>query len=501
MKTVFIPKLVQNVSLTLGLSDEEYSVLKNCSEGDKTISDIVALTNLPWNLVVEILKRYERKGWIKIDYEGDEPEFQPLSIKKFPETAVKLGMISKKKYDINLLCDGKRTIKEISDELGISLQETKEILKDMEKNKIVVIYPKIPLKEEAPKEKAQEISKRIYLQPVCVKNLTLFSDVSEDIKKILQLCNGENTIETIYQQLNLPLSKIIRTIIEYEEKGWVTLKLNQYLKLVELKNKIRNISDEKTIKKIYEDLFGPIEEFSESIVKEMEVSIDNIAEREVIRVKIKSELPKLPSPVINIILDKIFQLPTPTEREKLLEMILNSKNAEKFKFTSVSESPSQVPQVMSVEQPQIISDEIPTPIEITEEDQEYQKLNKILEIINELGAQIPNSIISLIDVEDNGNILYQTKEWNVSNDIKNFIEDWKNASPSIEIDGIKYATIKTNQNDIFIGTNVQGYGHILAKYINPGIFILIKMPKEQDPLDVEDVLPHYISRIYNILTS
>ncbi|MHA1694510.1 MAG: hypothetical protein ACTSUG_04570 [Candidatus Helarchaeota archaeon] len=509
MVTRFIPKLIQNVSLTLGISDDEYEVLKNCSNGENTISDIVALTNFDWNLVVEILKKYEKKGWIKIEYEGDTPEFQPLSIKKFPETAVRLGMISKKKYDINLLCDGTRTVKEISDEVNIDYEEVIDILEDMKKNKIVEIYPKIPLKEITPEIK-KETEKKI-IQPVCIKNISFFSNLPDDIKNILQNCDGQKTIEDIYLATKLPISKVLKTIIEYEEKGWITLKLDQYMKLVELKNKIKNVQDDNQIKKEYENIFGKLKEgIEEEKAVAPEEFLDKFGGKDMIRVRIKSELPKLPTPVINIILDKIFQLPNPKDRDLLLNKILASENAYKFKFGSTSQvqihqDQITVPPIPQEPLKQDIPQEIPEiptePIPLEEQAPTDDRLTMVLNIINELSQRILNSIISLIDVEGNGTILYQTHDWDFQSDIAKFILDWQSSSPSIQLSGIKYATIKVKPNDLFIATNVQGYGHILAQYLNPLTILLIKMPREQDPLDVEDQLPEFIAKINSIFSN
>jgi len=509
MKTRFIPKLIQNVSLTLGISDEEYNVLKNCSSGENSISDIVAITKFNWNDVVKILKTYEKKGWIKIDYEGEKPEFQPISIKKFPETAVRLGMISKKKYDINLLCDGNLTIREIAEKLDSSYDKIVEILNDMKKNKIVEIYPKIPLEETPETRDKEEIEKKI-IKPVCVKNISPYSDLDDNTKLILQSCDGEKTIEDIYANIRLPFPQIVKTIIEYEEKGWITLKLDQYMKLVELKNKIKNISDDNLIREEYEKLFGTIIEISDEKESALEMTISDIDNKEVIKVRIKSELPKLPNPVIDIIVDKILLLKTNKERDELIKRILSSENASKFKFLATSPTPTPAPDPTSYpSQSTLVAAPIPqeprvdvqpqaapTPIE----DQDM-RLNTILNIINELSQRIINSIVSLIDAEGTGTILYQTNDWDIKNDISKFLINWKGSAPSITIGGIKYATIKIIPNDIFIATNVQGHGHILAKYLNPLTIIMVKMPREQDPLDVEDLLPNFITRINSVFSS
>ena len=528
----FKPKLIQNVSLTLGISDEEYLVLKNCSDGDNTIEDIVILTKLNWNDVVKILKKYEKKGWIKIDYEGDgEPEYQPISIKKFPETAVRLGMISKKKYDINILCDGERTVSEIAKEVGLSSEETLKILREMEKNKIVEIYPKIPLKEEVISEKIEEKEGKKLLQPVCIKNVILFTEIDENTKKILQLCDGEKTIEDIYVITHLPFSDILKTIIEYEEKGWITLKIDQYTMLVELKNKIKDISDENLIIKEYEKLFGKLKEIKEVEEILSKGILGDETSRDFLKIRLKSELPKLPTPVLEIILDKIFLLPTAEERGILVNKILASESVKKFKFTSEipssivkttfaptpvptpistpasstpvhTSTPAQVssPPISNIPAQPIETQTQAAPIPIEEETMD-QKLDMILNIIDNFNSQILNSIISLVDVEGDGTILYQTSEWNVQKDLSKFIFDWQASASSIIIGGIKYATIKVIPNDIFIATNVQGYGHILAKYINPLTVLLVKMPKEQDPLDVEDQLPIIIDKINRVFST
>jgi hypothetical protein len=125
----------------------------------------------------------------------------------------------------------------------------------------------------------------------------------------------------------------------------------------------------------------------------------------------------------------------------------------------------------------------------------------VLNILIELSQIIPNSVVNLIDIEGNGILLYQTSDWDVQSDLSKFILDWRNSAPSVQLNEVKYATIKAIKEDIFIGTNVQGYGHILSKFLNPLTALLIRMPREQDPLDIEDMLPDYIARIANVFNS
>jgi len=125
------PKLTEPVSLTIGFLEDEQNVLKNCS-GENSIEDIITITSLNKEKVIEILDKYEDKKWISFRFDG-KPDYIPKNIKKLNPMGVQLGLMSPKEYKIRELCTGDVSAKSIAKSLETPYNELIQALKDMEK--------------------------------------------------------------------------------------------------------------------------------------------------------------------------------------------------------------------------------------------------------------------------------------------------------------------------------------------------------------------------------
>jgi len=345
-KGQIIPKLTQTVSLTLGLSEEESAVLKLC-DGNHSIKEIIIKTRIPRKTVVEIIRRYEEKGWLQLDYKG-EVDIIPISIKKFPETAVRLGMISKKSYDINELCDGTNTIQDIARKLIISERELKKILEKMEKNKIIKMTIKIPeeepvltepVKEEKPSELAFISNPELYIKPILTASVSFTIGFDENEKRILELLDGAHTILDIYAVTQIKIIDIFKTVFKYEEKGWIRIPIEDFMKVVSIKEKLKSEFDTAVLEAKYNKLVEEQAvtqsetslETAEKILEEIKPSTEDINKiREELFQKIQSELPLMPIEAQKKLVDKLAQI-SAHSRYAMLEKLLNSESSKKFK--------------------------------------------------------------------------------------------------------------------------------------------------------------------------
>jgi predicted transcriptional regulator len=223
MPTIFYPKIYKNVSIALGISDEDYNILRYCIEGAYTISDIVKMDKLSWNKVVKIIKKYERKGWIVIDYTGDEPEFQPLKVKS-KKIVSKIG----KFFDeitfnpddqIIDLCNGERTIKEITKEMDLPLKYIKKVINRAKREGRVIYYPKVPLKKDSKSD-----IKDIYKKDVFQIEYTV---EQKYISPVVQKPIPEMVLKPI-PIIEPPLKKKKADIFKYKDR---TIQLKKFLKI------------------------------------------------------------------------------------------------------------------------------------------------------------------------------------------------------------------------------------------------------------------------------
>jgi len=134
-KPKIIPKLLKKIGKKAKFPLNEVVILNYC-DGNNTLEDIMREGNLERSAIWEILDKYRKKGWIKITYTGN-PTFIPVLAKEIPPMAVQLGVVNKKEYEISKLCDGKNTVDDIENALGMPRVELDELIEKMEKNSII----------------------------------------------------------------------------------------------------------------------------------------------------------------------------------------------------------------------------------------------------------------------------------------------------------------------------------------------------------------------------
>jgi hypothetical protein len=80
-------------------------------------------------------------------------------------------------------------------------------------------------------------------------------------------------------------------------------------------------------------------------------------------------------------------------------------------------------------------------------------------IVQQLQAKNPNvTAVAILTLD--GQVMYQTDNWNVVPDAPNLISAWREKQPSILVQGIKYSTLSATDERL-VATNVSGMGHII----------------------------------------
>ncbi|NVM27598.1 MAG: hypothetical protein HWN65_02045 [Candidatus Helarchaeota archaeon] len=350
------PKLTQTVSLTMGMSEDESAVLKLC-DGNHSIREIIVKARVPRKNVVDIVRHFEKKGWLKLEYQGDV-EIIPISIKKFPETAVRLGMISKKSYDINELCNGMNTVKDIARKLIISERELNRILKKMEKNKIIKMTLKIPEEEPVvPAEIREEVqvtplveapNPELHIKPIMTANVSFTMGFDKNEEQVLKLLDGSHSIIDLYHVTQIPIIDIFGIIIKYEEKGWIRIPIDDFMHIVTLKEKLKSAFDTAELAAVYQKVAGKQVATSDTALEtaisalEETPAADETLERENLQQRIQETLPLMPIAAQTKLIDKLIKL-SAHSREGMLDRLINSESSNKFRVPATPAVPS-IPQ-------------------------------------------------------------------------------------------------------------------------------------------------------------
>jgi hypothetical protein len=80
--------------------------------------------------------------------------------------------------------------------------------------------------------------------------------------------------------------------------------------------------------------------------------------------------------------------------------------------------------------------------------------------VRDLMATNP-TIMALTYMNDNGNIIYQTSNWDISSDTISVLNAWRQQTPSVVVQGIKYSVLQCTPERL-VSTNILGQGHIVA---------------------------------------
>ena len=72
-----------------------------------------------------------------------------------------------------------------------------------------------------------------------------------------------------------------------------------------------------------------------------------------------------------------------------------------------------------------------------------------------------NTITAVTYLSPDGNVIYQTSNWDISSDIISVLNSWRQQSPSVVVQGIKYSTLQCTPERL-VSTNILGQGHIVA---------------------------------------
>ncbi len=109
-------------------------------------------------------------------------------------------------------------------------------------------------------------------------------------------------------------------------------------------------------------------------------------------------------------------------------------------------------------------------------------MDEIKKIIDELGITALETnlkIASVAVVSDTGTIIFQTENWDLTNQTNNISYVIKGAR-SFVFNNLEFSVVETTPEGI-IGTNNNGMGHIIIAPFQGGILVSYAMPQANPP--------------------
>jgi len=109
-------------------------------------------------------------------------------------------------------------------------------------------------------------------------------------------------------------------------------------------------------------------------------------------------------------------------------------------------------------------------------------MDEIKKIIDELGIDALESntkIAGVAVVSDSGNIVFQTDNWDLTNQTNIILNVIKGARSFVLNDG-EFSVVETTTEGI-IGTNDSGMGHIIFAPFQGGVLVSYAMPQADPP--------------------
>ena len=109
-------------------------------------------------------------------------------------------------------------------------------------------------------------------------------------------------------------------------------------------------------------------------------------------------------------------------------------------------------------------------------------MDEIKKIIDELGITALETNIKIASVavmSDSGTIIFQTENWDLTNQTNNILNAIKGAR-SFVFNNLEFSVVETTLEGI-IGTNNDGMGHIILAPFQGGLLVSYAMPQANPP--------------------
>ncbi len=109
-------------------------------------------------------------------------------------------------------------------------------------------------------------------------------------------------------------------------------------------------------------------------------------------------------------------------------------------------------------------------------------MDEIKDIIDDLGIFVLENnlkIAGFVVVSDSGNIVFQTKNWDLTNQTSIILNVIK-GDRSFVLSDLEFSVVETTDEGI-VGTNESGMGHVIFTPFQGGVLVSYAMPQADPP--------------------
>ncbi|NVM01488.1 MAG: zinc ribbon domain-containing protein [Candidatus Helarchaeota archaeon] len=294
---------------------DEASILHNI-DGEKTITEICQKTKIPRLKVNEILKKYQKKGWVRlkrvIGGKTPKPTEKPqIIITKEVKKVTKPKPPAPKIIKTPTPSQPKRPAPFVA-----KTPESKKVAQPITKPTIPTkpIIEKKVIPEFQPKGAEPEVldDEIIYNFPILTVEEPKVK-MSKNEQKILKMCDGRNTVEDICNIFSMNKVELMSTLRKFQKKG--ILKLTRIIPSSTKEAKAKILEKKSvSIDEYDKHLVGQLDDLIDKVEKKIEMRIeDEDPEKLVEKAVQKQAVPEEP-----IVAEEEFE-ETLTDLEKLLE--------------------------------------------------------------------------------------------------------------------------------------------------------------------------------------
>jgi hypothetical protein len=187
-------------------------------DGKKTISEICEEVTIPRLKINEILKKYQKKGWLKLKRvigKRKTTKIKPKAVK-----VKKVVKVQKPKPKITKPTPAKTAAPKLRPKpkaVAIPFSGGNPTSGVTEKKTIPEFQPSGVELELSPEEE-----QGIYIFPIATQD-TFRQKISKNEQKILKLCDGRNTVDDIVQVFSMDHIQLMQILHKLEKKGLVRL--------------------------------------------------------------------------------------------------------------------------------------------------------------------------------------------------------------------------------------------------------------------------------------
>ncbi|MFX1449238.1 MAG: zinc ribbon domain-containing protein, partial [Promethearchaeota archaeon] len=302
---------------------DEASILHKI-DSKKTISEICEITKIPRLKVNEILKKYQKKGWVKLKrvIGGKVPTSEKVSAEVIVKEIKKSEEMIEKKPAPPIKVPSSSHLEKPAIPFIAEIKTTSPTKSVIEKKEIPEFQPESGEIEESDEGMIYNFPIQIIEEPKL--------KMSKNEQKILKMCDGRNTVEDICSIFSMNKVELMSILRKFQKKGIIKLTRIIPSAMEEAKEAILE-KEAAPIEESNEQLVGKLDKLIEKVEKKIEIKLEDKKTEEFI----EEPPPEETLPEELMVADEEFE-ETLSDLENLLEK--SEKSAESSEIQSFNDA-------------------------------------------------------------------------------------------------------------------------------------------------------------------